>query len=203
MASIFTKTIQTALLSLQSVASAAVVKSSALAVTGTLSAAVYVHFGRRAATALTVGTIVRIEGSAKASGDGHWFVIGGAQFISNIAAVGIEAVSGTCNAGQAVIAMASTTGFAVRDIVFIDNGTIANSEWGRIKAVDPNVSITLEDNLVNAQTGATVYAGAQMFCAPGIDLSGVTRLRAVVDNVGTGQDVAVEVQIITCDSIGD
>lgn len=203
MASTFTKTIQTALLSLQSVASAAVVKSSALATAGTLAAAVYIHFGRRIATALTVGAIIRIEGSAKDSGDGHWFVLGGAQFITNIAAVGSEAVSGTCSSGQAVIGMASTTGFAVRDIVFIDNGTIANSEWGRIKAVDANVSITLEDNLVNAQTGANVYAGAQFFSAPSLDLSGVKRLRAVVDNIGSGQAVAIEVEIVTCDSIGD
>lgn len=202
MASSFTKTIQTALLSLQSVASNTVVKSSELAVTSTLAASIYIHFGRRAATALTTGMIFRVEGSAKSSGDGHWFVIGGAQFQTNIDSVGDEAVSGTCNAGQNEIAMASTTGFSAGDLVYIDNSTIANSEWHRIKSVTTNTKIVLEDNLVNAQTGSTVYAGAQMFTA-NVDLSGVRRLRLVANGYGTGQAVAVEAEIITCDSIGD
>lgn len=196
----FTKTIQTALLALQSLASNSVVKSSELAVTTTLSAAVFIHFGRRAATALTTGVTFRIEGSAKATGDGHWFPL--AQFLTNIAAVNSEAVNGTCSSGQAVIGLADTTGFTVGDIVYIDNGTIANSEWGRIKAVDTNTSITIEDNLVNAQTGSTVYPGAQIFTAANIDLAAVRRIRAVANGSGTGQAVALQVQIITCDSIG-
>jgi hypothetical protein len=195
----FTKTIQTALLTLQSLSSNSVVASSVLDVSTKLSASVYLHFGRRAATALTTGLTYRVEGSAHATAHGHWFPL--AQFITNVAAVGDEAVSGTCAAGQAVIAMASTTGFTVGDIVYIDNGTIANSEWGRIKTVTTNTSITLEDNLVNAQTGATVYAGAQIFTAA-LDLSGVKRLRVVANGSGTGQAVALQAQIITCDSIG-
>jgi hypothetical protein len=196
----FTKTIQTALLTLQSLASNSVVASSVLDVSTKLSASVYLHFGRRAATALTTGLTYRVEGSAHATAHGHWFPL--AQFITNIAAVGDEAVSGTCAAAQAVVAMASTTGFTVGDVVYIDNTTIANSEWGRIKTVTSNTSITLEDNLVNAQTGATVYAGAQIFTAANLDLSGVKRLRVVANGSGTGQAVALQAQIITCDSIG-
>lgn len=197
----FLKTIQTALLSLQTVTSGDVVSSSVLDVSTKLSANVMIRFGRKAATALTVGTRIRIEVSAKASGDEDWFPL--SSFLSNIALVGDEAVSGTCNAGQAVIAMSSTTGFLVGDLVFIVNSTFGNSEFGRIKSVSTNTSITLEKNLANAQTGATVYAGAQFFVAPSLDLSGVTRLKAVVANSGTGQDVAVDAQIITCDSIGE
>lgn len=197
-----TKTIQTPLFAVQSLASNSVAISSELDVSTKLSASVLFRFGRTVATALTTGLTYRLEGSWKSSGDGHWGVIGGAQFITNIAAVGDEAVSGTCNAGQNVIAMASTTGFTVGDRVFIKNGTFGNSEFGIIKVVTSNTSITLEDNLVNAQTGATVYAGAQSFSASNVDLAGVKRLRAVAHGSGTGQAVAIEAQIITCDSIG-
>lgn len=96
--------------------------------------------------------------------------------------------------------MASTTGFVVGDIIYVDNGTIANSEWVRIKTVTANTSVTLEDNLVNAQTGATCYAGAEI-CAFEIDFLPVKRARVVVNACNTGQAVALEVELITCDSI--
>jgi hypothetical protein len=199
MAQSFTKTIQTALFALQSIASNTVAISSPLSVATAIALSVYIHFGRRSATALTTGVTFRIEASSKSSGDGHWFPI--SQWLTNKATVGSEAVSGTCNAGQAVILMASTTGFVVGDIVFIDNSTIANSEWGRIKTVTTNTSITLQENLASAQTGSTVYAGAQM--APiTLDVAAHKRVRVVVDASETGQAVAVEVEAITCDSIG-
>lgn len=157
-----------------------------------------IHFGRRAATALTEGVAFRIEGSAVASGDGHWYPL--AEFKSKIAAVTSQAVNGTCNAGQNVVAMASTTGMTVGDIVYIDNGTIANAEWHRIKVVTSNTSITLEDNLVNAQTGATVFPAGEI-AAFEIDFLPVKRTRVVVNGCNTGQAVALEVELITCDSI--
>ena len=96
--------------------------------------------------------------------------------------------------------MTDTTGFAVGDVVYIDNGTIGNSEWGRVKAVSANTSITIEDNLVNAQTGATVYDQAQIFRAVDINLRAIGRIRVVVDNTGTGQAIAVEAHMVTADS---
>lgn len=197
-----TKTIQTALFTTQSLASNSVAISSELAVATHLSAHVFIQFGRRSASALTQALEFRLEGSSTASGDGFWHVISGATFLTNIAAVGSEAVSGTCNSGQKVIAMASTTGFTVGTSVFIDNGTIANSEWGRIAVVTTNTSITLEDNLTNAQTGSTVYADAQIYPAMLVNLDGVKRLRLVANGCNTGQAVAIQAGIITADSIG-
>lgn len=194
-----TKTIQTAPISLQSVASGAVVVSSVIDVSTIFAACFFVHFGRRATTALTVPTNFRIEGSAKSSGDGHWFPL--AIVSSEIAAAESEAVSGTEAAGSTVIEVASTTNLTVGDIVYFDNGTIANSEWGRIKAVSTNTSITLEEGIVNAQTGATIFDQGQIITIP-VDLSLVKRVRVVVDNAGTGQAIAAEVEMITLDSIG-
>ncbi len=158
-----------------------------------------IHFGRRSGTALTTATTFRIEYSAQSSGDGHWYPL--ATYLTKIASVTSQAVSGTCASGQNVVAMSSTTGMSVGDIVYIDNGTIANAEWGRVKVVTSNTSITLEDNLVHAQTGATVYPSAEMFAAQ-IDCTAVGRLRLVVDGSGTGQAIAVEAELVSADTIG-
>ncbi|HMJ84034.1 MAG TPA: hypothetical protein VK504_12735 [Vicinamibacterales bacterium] len=199
MSVVLAKTVNQSLLSLQSVASNTVVVGSAVDVSTKFTAFIGVHFGRRTASALTTGGKIRIEGSMKSSGDGHWFVL--AEFQSAIAAAESEAVSGTVNAGTNVITVASTTNLTAGDLVFIDNGTIANSEWGRVKSISSNVSITIEDNLVNAQTGATIYDNAELFTAY-IDLAAVTRIRAVADFSGTGQACAIEIIMVTADSIG-
>ncbi len=199
MPSSLSKTQGTSVLSLQSVASNTVVISSAVDVSAKFAVTVFIHFGRRAATALTTGVIFRIEASSKSSADGHWYPL--ATFQTRVAAVTSQAVNGTCASGQNVVAMASTTGETVADIVYIDNGTIANSEWGRVKVVTSNTSITIEDNLINAQTGATVFPSAEMFSAL-VDCTAVGRLRVVVDASGTGQAVAVESTLVSADSIG-
>jgi len=194
------KTAAIEVLALQSVASNSVVASAAQDVSTKLAALVCIHFGRRAAAALTEGVEFRIEGSSKASGDGHWFPL--ASIKTAIAACESEAVTGNNAAGQAVLTCASTTNLLVGNIVFIDNTTIGNSEWGRIKTVTTNTSITLEDNLLNAQNNPapTIYNGAEMYALP-LDLTAVTRLRVVVNASNTGQAVAVEVFMVTGDSI--
>lgn len=192
------KTVGTTLLSLQSLASNTVVISSALDVSGKFAAWVTIHFGRRATTALTDGVEFRIEGSSKSSGDGHWHVL--QAFKTLIALAETEAVSGTVAAGTNVITVAATANLVRGDMIYLDNSTIANSEWGRIKSVSANVSVTIEDNLVNAQTGSTIFDQGEMFNAL-LDLSAVTRLRLVADGSGTGQAVAIEAFINYLDSI--
>lgn len=192
------KSVGNTLLSLQSVSSNTVVISSALDVSTKFAAWITIHFGRRATTALTEGVEFRIEGSSKSSGDGHWHMLTG--FKTMIAAAESEAVSGTVNSGTNVITVASTTNLTGADLIYIDNSTIGNSEWGNIKSISTNTSVTIEDNLVNAQTGSTLYDQAEMFNAL-IDLSAVTRLRLVADAYNTGQAVAVEAFINYLNSI--
>lgn len=201
------KTQGTSILAVQSIASNAVLISSAQDVSTKLAATVFIHFGRRSDSALTEGVQIRIEASAKSSGDGQWFPL--AQFITQVQAVTHQAVSGTCNAGQAVIAMASTTGMSadwasasspIGNLVYIDNGTIGNSEFQRVKLVTLNTSITLEDNLTNAQTSSNVYQSAEIFSAQ-LDLTAIGRLRVVVNAYNTGVAVAAEAFMVTGDSI--
>jgi hypothetical protein len=193
-----TKTQGTAVLSLQSLASNSVVISSVVDVTTKFAATVFLHFGRRATSALTEGIEFRVEASSKSSANGHWYPI--VSFKTATAAAESEAVSGTVSAGTNVVTVASTTNLVAGDLIYIDNGTIGNSEWGRIKSISTNKSVTIEDNLVNAQTGATIYDQAEMYVAQ-LDLSAIGRLRIVADGRNSGQAVAIEAHAVTLDSI--
>ncbi len=199
MATVWSKTVGSSLLTLQSVASNTVVLGSAIDVSTKYAAFIGMHFGRRTASVLTTGAKIRVEGSTKSSGDGFWFPL--VEFQSLIAAAESEAVSGTVGSGTNVITVASTTNLTVGDMIYIDNSTIANSEWGRIIAVSTNVSVTIEDNLVNAQTGSTLYDQAEMYSAS-LDLSAIGRIRLVADFSGTGQACAIEAVMNTADSLG-
>ncbi len=195
----FSKTVNRTLLSLQSIASNTVVVGSAVDVSTLIVGTALIHFGRRTNAAFTTAPTFRIEMSAKSSGDGFWWPL--AQFSPVLGtSLTAQAVNGTVASGQNVITMTSTTNFAVGDIIYIDNTTIANSEWGRVKTVTTNTSVTIEDNLVNAQTSSTVYRAAEMYPAL-LDLSAVTRLRLVADGSGTGQAMACEAFLVTADSV--
>jgi hypothetical protein len=194
-----TKTQGTSLLALASIASNTVSVGSAVDVSTKLACTVFIHFGRRAATALTEGMEFRIEASAKSSGDGFWWPL--TAFKTQIATSEAEAVSGTVTAGTNIITVASTANLVAGDLIYIDNGTIGNSEWGRIKSISSNTSVTIEDNLLNAQTGATIYDQAEYFVAQ-LDLTAIGRIRIVADGRNTGQAVAAEAFMATGDSIG-
>lgn len=194
----FAKTYGT-LFALASTAASSVAISSPLDVSTKLGGSLFVRFGRRAVTAAGAGVNIRLEASHASSGDNSWFPF--AIFTTQFAACEGEAVSGTVGSGTNVITVASTTNLAAGDLIYIDNGTIANSEWGRIKSIVSNTSVTIEDNLVNAQTGATMYDTAEIFSPVAIP-AGVARIRAAIDGSGFTQAFACEVRYTTIDSIG-
>src|SRR6185369_14575647 len=170
------KTQGTVLFTLATVATAVVSHGTVTDVSGKLAGTVFVHFGRTVATALGAQCKFRLEASSKSSGDGHWYPLYEWTTANGLTAASDEAVNGTCNAGQAVIGMASTTGFTAGDLICIKNGTLANSEFQRVVSISSNVSSTCEDNLTNAQTGATVYDLAEWWAIP-LDLSAIGRIQ--------------------------
>lgn len=194
-----TKTVGTSVMALQTVSASSVAISTPVSTGNALGATIFIHFGREAETAAGAGVNIRIEASSKSSGEGHWYPL--CIFTTGFAACSGEAVSGTEAAGQTVISVASTTGLTAGDIIFFFNGTIANSEWHRIKSIVAATSVTLEDALVNAQTGSTFYDSAEMFVAQ-LDLTAVSRLRIVADGSAFTQAFAIEADMITFDSIG-
>lgn len=194
----FTKTVASNSLSLQSVSASSVAVGSAIDVSGKLGGIVYVRFGRRSATAAGAGVKIRIEASSKTSGDNSWYPI--AEYTTAYAACESEAVSGTVSSGTNVITVASTTNLAAGDLIFIDNGTIGNSEWGRIKAILANTRVTIEDNLVNAQTSSTIYDSAEIFTPVEIP-QGAVRVRVVADGSLFTQAFAIHAEVTTIDGI--
>lgn len=181
-----------------STAASTTATGSAFDVSTKMDGTIMVRFGRRSATAAGAGVNIRIESASRSSGNNCWFPI--FIFTTAFAACEAEAVSGTVNAGTNVVTVASTTNLAVGDIVYIDNSTIANSEWGRVKSIVTNTSITLEDNLVNAQTGSTIYDTAEIYSIVSLP-AGTSRIRVVADGASFTQAFALEVAHITVDGI--
>ena len=196
----YSKTQGTSFVSLQSVAASSVLVGSAVDVSTVMGCSVFIHFGRRSATSAGAGVNIRIEASSKSSLNGHWYPL--AIYTTGFAACEAEAVSGTVNSGTNVITVASTANLTAGDLIYIDNGTIANSEWGRVKSIVSNTSITIEDNLLNAQTGATLYDSAEILPVFQFDLSSIGRIRLVADGSAFTQAFAIEAHIVTADSIG-
>ncbi len=190
------KTIQGSIVALQNVTVAPrVVTSSDINVTNYLSATIFIHLGRLTTSAFTAGVTFRVESSAASSGNGQWYPTS-AIFTSPVgSSVASQAVSAAAPAGQKVIPIANTAGFAVGNIIFISNPVTGNSEWARVTTVTLNTSLTVEDNLINDQTTSTVYNQAEMYLAT-IDTTSMVRLRVVVDGSGAAQNFAVEVKSI-------
>lgn len=193
----FVKTIQTPLLSLQGVSTISVVNSSAVNTSTKLGGLIQARFGRRAATAATAGINLRLESSSLASGDNSWFPF--TVYTSNFATCIAKSVTGLVSSTN-VITTPSTTSLAVGDIIYIDNTTFGNGEWARIKAISTNSSVTVEDQLVNAQTGSIFYNAAEIYTPVTIP-EGSVRIRIVDDGSAFNQNHAIEVNLITIDSI--
>jgi hypothetical protein len=196
-----TKTLDQTVLSHQSLATGADVIGTLDVSTG-LSASFWFWMGRTSGTAFTpVGVQFRIEASPASSGDTEWSVLGGMSFETALgSSVANTTVSGTEAAGQTVITLTSATNFVAGDLIYFQNSTIGNSEWHRILSVSGS-DITLEEAIVNAQTGASVYDQAEYFNTGVIDCSSLRRLRVVCVN-RTGQTVHVKSKAIIAASIG-
>ena len=193
----FSKTLGT-LYALASTAASSVSLGTPLDVSTKLGGLVYVRFGRRSATAAGAGCNIRLEASHSASSDNSWYPF--AIFTTAFAAAEAEAVSGTVAAGATVITVASTANLTQGDLIYLDNGTIGNSEWARIKSIVLNTSVTVEDALVNAATGCTLYDSAEIY-APVAIPEGASRIRCVVDASAFTQACAVEARYSTIDGI--
>ncbi len=172
-----------------------VVLSDAVDISDVEKVAFHCLLGRLATSAFTAGVKINVAVSPFASGDGENYWSTAVSMLSSVGAnIGDEAVNGTCAAGQATVGMASTTNFTVGELVYIDNPTLANSEFGQVVAVTTNTSVTLLRNLDNAQTGATVWGQAERFSCE-LDVSAYQRLQIVVDGSGAGQNFAVMASI--------
>lgn len=93
------------------------------------------------------------------AGDGtvneHWATV--VEFTAKGTTPDTEALTATEPSGETVMAVASTTGFAVEDLVYLqDTTTLADSEWGKLRSLVLNTSLTLIDGLTTGKDSADV-----------------------------------------------
>lgn len=185
------KVVETVLYAIASTASNAISVGAALSVATYYAADVRIRMGRGTGTAFTASPEIRVEATYKTSPAANdWITV--ASFAPALGTtLGSQAVSGTSNAGDGTLVLAAGTNFGANDFIFIHNTTIANSEFKHVTSIS-TATLTLQDNLVNAQTGSTARDQAEEYHLS-LDLTSIQQLRVVVNgSPGSGQAVVVE-----------
>jgi hypothetical protein len=199
MATVPTKTVQTALIAWQDIASAAQVISSAFNGASIWAAAVAIRIARRTGTAFTAGwPNIRLEASFATSGNNTWIPLYTYQPLVGASIVNTT-LNGAITANASTFVVTATTNMAIGDLLFLGDPSTANYEIVRIKSIS-GTTITPEENVVNAHATAALVTDQAEVVFPLLDLSTYVRLRCVADNAGSGQAISVEVQLITFDS---
>lgn len=186
------KTVETELLATQSVAASANVVSGVLTLTGMKSVSVFIDHGRASSAAFgDNGTKYRIEGSQQASGNDTWRALTTVTCAST-ACLSVAA-SADVAAGGGTITVTSGTSIPTRDDLCFWANTVSagSSEWMRVISASGTASFTILDTLRYAQDSDTnIFTQAEHY-ALALDVSSLTRLRAVVNNNASGTTLAV------------
>lgn len=144
-----------------------------------------------------------IMGSLDASGDEAWFKIASFKATDPGAAPATEGLSGSESIGDTVLEVASTTGFAAGDEIYIrDTTTEADSEWHLVDRIVSNTSIDIFMGLTNAKDSSDVIWGsAQTFRIP-LSFDGLSRVNVHYSNEGSSApNTAVLVEILQATDI--
>jgi hypothetical protein len=196
-----TKTPGAAVLAHQAITHPETVKGSAQDVSTKLAATIVMYHSSVEATANTNAGSFHVQVSPSSSGDEDWATI--AQFTATVSTADTEAMTATEPISETVLACASTTGFVAGDRLYIQNTTVADSEWALCQEIVSNTSVNLVDGLTNQQTNMSViWNDADVFVCQ-IDLTAVSRVRVIFHHEGaTGANCHVKALMVTGDSIG-
>lgn len=195
-----TKTADVSLSAWADIATANVTVGSAVDVSTRFAAGILVQIGRRSNSAFTAGwPNIRIEASAKSSGNDAWVPIWTyqPQVGSSIAST---TLNGAVSAGATSIVVAAATNIAAGDILFLKGDTDAQNELVRVKSVSGS-TVTLEEACTYAHASGNAVTDQAESVFPVLGLSAYSRIRAVVDNAGSGQTCAVQVLMTRLDSL--
>jgi len=177
-------------------------KSDVIDVSTIFLAQLFIYYNPTSVTVITSGPELRIESTPFPTGDEGWNPLIQPLIFSTFTP-NSSAVDGAEPAGSTLIEEATTTGLANGQQVFFKNTTLQNSEWSKVQAVSAGVSFTIFDGLTRAQTGSTWFNGGENY-QPVLDLGGVKRLRAVVNNnrAATARSLALRVGMVQLSSVG-
>ena len=178
---------------------------SAIGVTGgELWALIHMHHAFIEAGANTNPASFFVQTNLAATGnDESWTTV--AQFTVTDATVVEEDMTATEAAGETVLTVVSTTGFAAGDYIYIeDNTTVANSEWQQVQQLDSvgtDITIMSPGLETGKDSADRIWSDAETFTMT-LDLSGVARWRVIYMNEGgTAMDTAIWVRHITVTGI--
>lgn len=178
-----TKTSDIAVLTHQNVVHPDTKIGSEIDVTAVLRMRVVLYHALVEAVANTNPGIFYIQGTPYATGGEGWHEI--ASFVTSTDNPATEALTATEPAAEKVLAVASTTGFAARNVVYIqDTTTIADSEWGQLEQIVANTSLDLVDGLTNGKDSADVAWGSAEIFSISVPCGDLKRLRVVYSHEG-------------------
>lgn len=171
-----------------------------LNVSAIFSAFISIQMVRGSGTAFTAGwPNVRIEASAKSSGTDSWVPIWEYQMAVG-ASIANTTLSANVSAGATSFTVAAATNIAVGDLLSLNNSTYSVCEIIRVKGVS-GTTITPEEAVTNAYTNGDAVRDQAEVAAVQLDLSPYQRIRAVIDNAGSGQTMNARVLCSTLDSL--
>lgn len=190
-----TKTIQTDLISAQTIAASTNVISAATSITGVKKAAIHIFHGRASTAAFTTnGTEYRVEVSAQSSGNEAWQPLVSVLCSSTVCSS--AAASSNCAAGTTLVTITSGTAMSANDIICFTSGTI---EWVRSTVATGTASFNVLDATTYSHASATGMFGSGEFFPLTLNLEAAVRLRAVVNNIASAGTlpIASRVALIT------
>lgn len=129
----------------------------------------------------------------------HWITV--VELTAKGTTPDTEAMTATEPVGETTLAVASTTGFAVEDELYIQHTTLASSEWAKCKTFVANTNIQLIDGLTTEQTNTSVIWNDASKFIVSLDLNGIESFRVVWQHEGAaGANGHVKAEAITWDS---
>lgn len=195
-----TKTQATSLVAWADIATANVTVGTAQDVSTKFGASFNIQIGRRSGTAFTAGwPNIRIEASGKSSGNDAWIPLWTYQCQVG-SSIANTTLNGAVSAGATSIVVAAATNIAAGDILYLDGDTDAGNELVRVKSVS-GTTITLEEACTYAHASGNAVTDQAESVFPALNLTPYGRVRAVVDNAGSGQTIACQVLMTTFDSL--
>ncbi len=195
------KTQGTLILNHQAVTHPDTVKGAAQDVSTKLAATIILFHASVEATENTNPGRFLVQISGSATGDEDWATV--YEFVATKSIADNEQLTDSEPQGETTLAVASTTGFAANDVLYIqDTGNVVDSEWNRCQKIVTDTSIVLMDGLTNAKDSSDiVWNDADIFTCQ-LDLTAVGRLRVIFHHEGaTGADCHVMALMVTGDSI--
>lgn len=191
-----TKTAGTVILTHQAITHPGSAAGGAQSVVNELAATLFLFHASIEAVANTNPGRFLVQASGSASGDEDWATISTFDVSNGTAAT--EAMTATEPSSETVLAVASTTGFAALDQLYIqDAGTLADSEWALCEQIVTNTSIDVIRGITNAKDSSDViWNNAEIFVAT-YDLTAISRLEVLFLHEGaTGANAHVKALMV-------